>query len=77
MWPSDRSIAEGDVLMFDTGSRLGGYFCDFNRNFAVVVMGVQCRYAKPCYLLLPEMSVAKTALVHDHLGICGALPAPP
>jgi Xaa-Pro aminopeptidase len=32
-WPSDRSISEGDVLMIDTGSRLGGYFCDFNRNF--------------------------------------------
>ena len=33
-WPSDRILAKGDVLMIDTGSRLDGYFCDFNRNFA-------------------------------------------
>jgi Xaa-Pro aminopeptidase len=34
-WPSERVLANGDVLMIDTGSRLGGYFCDFNRNFAI------------------------------------------
>jgi len=42
-WPSDRSIAEGDVLMIDTGSRLGGYFCDFNRNFAVAPVSDEIR----------------------------------
>ncbi len=25
----------GDVLMLDTGSSLNGYFCDFDRNFAI------------------------------------------
>ena len=28
-------LAPGDVLMLDTGAVKDGYFCDFNRNFAV------------------------------------------
>ena len=33
--PSDRKLQEGDVLFIDTGSTYDGYFCDFDRNFAV------------------------------------------
>lgn len=33
--PSDAPLAEGDVLMLDTGATLKGYFCDFDRNFAL------------------------------------------
>ncbi|MCX2725136.1 M24 family metallopeptidase [Roseibium salinum] len=33
--PSDRVLAEGDVLMLDTGATKNGYFCDFDRNFAI------------------------------------------
>lgn len=33
--PSSTPLAEGDVLMLDTGSTLQGYFCDFDRNFAL------------------------------------------
>ena len=32
--PTDRTIAEGDLLIFDTGSTYDGYFSDFDRNFA-------------------------------------------
>ncbi|MCR9125038.1 MAG: Xaa-Pro peptidase family protein [Rhodobacteraceae bacterium] len=32
---SDRALAPGDVLMLDTGLMRDGYFCDFDRNFAV------------------------------------------
>ncbi len=32
--PSDREIAPGDMLIFDTGSTFDGYFSDFDRNFA-------------------------------------------
>lgn len=31
----DRPLAEGDVLMLDTGAVCGGYFCDYDRNFAL------------------------------------------
>lgn len=33
--PDDRQVSRGDVLMMDTGAVFDGYFCDFDRNFAV------------------------------------------
>lgn len=32
---TDRALAAGDVLMLDTGLVVDGYFCDFDRNFAL------------------------------------------
>lgn len=31
----DEKLAAGDILMLDTGAVLDGYFCDFDRNFAI------------------------------------------
>jgi Xaa-Pro aminopeptidase len=33
--PVDRTMADGDVLFIDLGCTFGGYFCDFDRNFAI------------------------------------------
>jgi Xaa-Pro aminopeptidase len=33
--PNERPLESGDVLMFDTGSTFDGYFCDFDRNYAI------------------------------------------
>ena len=33
--PTDQPLSAGDVLMLDTGATLDGYFCDFDRNFAI------------------------------------------
>ncbi|MEL6288749.1 MAG: Xaa-Pro peptidase family protein [Pseudomonadota bacterium] len=33
--PSDRHLTRGDILFLDTGVVHDGYFCDFDRNFAV------------------------------------------
>jgi Xaa-Pro aminopeptidase len=33
--PHDRKIEEGDILFIDTGSTFDGYFCDFDRNYAI------------------------------------------
>ena len=33
--PTDRPLSAGDVLMLDTGAVWDGYFCDFDRNFAI------------------------------------------
>lgn len=33
--PTSRPLANGDILMLDTGSTWDGYFCDFDRNFAI------------------------------------------
>lgn len=33
--PSRQTLKTGDILMLDTGSTLKGYFCDFDRNWAI------------------------------------------
>ena len=33
--PTDKLISLGDFLFIDTGSTFDGYFCDFDRNFAI------------------------------------------
>ena len=33
--PHDRIMEKGDILFIDTGSTFDGYFCDFDRNYAV------------------------------------------
>jgi Xaa-Pro aminopeptidase len=33
--PDAAPLRAGDVLMLDTGATLDGYFCDFDRNFAI------------------------------------------
>ena len=43
--PSGHVIAEGDVLMLDTGSVFDGYFSDFDRNFAFGDAGDDARRA--------------------------------
>ncbi len=35
--PTRRPLKRGDILMLDTGANWDGYFCDFDRNFAVGV----------------------------------------
>jgi Xaa-Pro aminopeptidase len=33
--PSRRPLKHGDILMLDTGANWDGYFCDFDRNWAI------------------------------------------
>lgn len=33
--PGRRPLTDGDVLMMDTGAQFDGYFCDFDRNYAI------------------------------------------
>jgi len=35
---TSRPLAHGDVLMLDTGAVVDGYFCDFDRNFAITTV---------------------------------------
>lgn len=41
----DTPLAEGDVLMLDTGAVRDGYFCDFDRNVAIGRAGAAARAA--------------------------------
>ena len=33
--PGSRELADGDILVIDTGAKFEGYFCDFDRNVSV------------------------------------------
>ena len=45
--PGDSPVENGDLLMMDTGAVYDGYFCDFDRNYALGEVGpeVQRAYA--------------------------------
>lgn len=43
--PSRRPLQAGDILMLDTGATWDGYFCDFDRNFAIETAGDAARRA--------------------------------
>lgn len=43
--PTDHPLSAGDVLMLDTGATLDGYFCDFDRNFAIGHAGDEVKRA--------------------------------
>ncbi|CAE8642685.1 unnamed protein product, partial [Polarella glacialis] len=33
--PTERRLQTGDMMVLDAGGQIDGYFCDFNRNFAI------------------------------------------
>jgi Xaa-Pro dipeptidase len=43
--PSDTPLQAGDVFMLDTGACLQGYFCDFDRNYAIGHASDEARWA--------------------------------
>jgi len=53
--PGATALRKGDVLMLDTGASLRGYFCDFDRNFAI---GHASDTAKRAYRTLWEATEA-------------------
>ncbi len=53
--PSDRVIEPGDLLIFDTGSTIDGYFSDFDRNYA---FGHADQAAKDAYRAVWEATEA-------------------
>lgn len=57
--PSDEPLSSGDVLMLDTGALRDGYFCDFDRNYAI---GQASDEAKRAYETLYAATDAGLAL---------------
>jgi len=56
--PSRRPLRGGDVLMLDTGSVWDGYFCDFDRNWAVGRAGDLARRAHDVLWRATEAGIA-------------------
>ncbi|HSH41790.1 MAG TPA: Xaa-Pro peptidase family protein [Arenicellales bacterium] len=45
MGPGDRIVAEGDIMIIDTGTTYDGYFCDFDRNYGFGTVSDSARRA--------------------------------
>ena len=56
--PGDRVLREGDVLFFDTGSTYDGYWCDFDRNYAVGALPDDARRAQDAMWRATEAGIA-------------------
>lgn len=56
--PHDRLIETGDVLFIDTGSTFDGYFCDFDRNYAVGQVSDDAKRVHEALWLATEAGIA-------------------
>ncbi|NRG18527.1 aminopeptidase P family protein [Rhizobiales bacterium] len=56
--PSDAPLARGDVLMLDTGAVFDGYFCDFDRNYAIGEADDAAKRAHDILFLAVEAGIA-------------------
>jgi Xaa-Pro dipeptidase len=56
--PGDRRFEPGDIVFFDTGSTFDGYFCDFDRNYAVGQVSDAALRAHDAMWLATEAGIA-------------------
>lgn len=56
--PHDRAIEKGDILFIDTGSTFDGYFCDFDRNYAVGSISSEAARVHEALWLATEAGIA-------------------
>jgi len=56
--PSDKILEKGDVLFIDTGSTYDGYFCDFDRNFAIGAPSDEVKRIHEALWLATEAGIA-------------------
>ncbi len=64
---ADRPLQKGDVMMLDTGAIRDGYFCDFDRNFAIDSASDAARQA---HSRLIEATQAAFALAKPGMRAC-------
>ena len=65
--PDDRTLTNGQILMLDTGATLNGYFCDFDRNYAV---GTPTASAQRAYAKLYDATDAAMELARPGVRAC-------
>lgn len=66
-FPNDRPLVTGDVLFVDTGAEIDGYYCDFDRNFAI---GYASNETKRAYELAYRATDAGIAAVRPGVRAC-------
>lgn len=65
--PDDRPLSNGQILMLDTGATLNGYFCDFDRNYAV---GTPSASAQRAYAKLYDATDAAMEMARPGVRAC-------
>ena len=65
--PDDRPLTDGQILMLDTGATLNGYFCDFDRNYAV---GTPTESAQRAYAKLYDATDAAMEMARPGVRAC-------
>ena len=65
--PDDRLLSDGQILMLDTGATLNGYFCDFDRNYAV---GKPAASAQRAYMKLYRATDAAMEMARPGARAC-------
>jgi len=65
--PRDRRLEAGDILFFDTGSTYDGYYCDFDRNYAIGAVSDQAKRAHEAMWQATEagLTVARAGTTTD------------
>jgi len=58
--PDRRPLQHGDLLMLDTGTLYDGYYCDFNRNYAIGAADDETRRAYDTLYRATESGLAAT-----------------
>ena len=56
--PRDRRLEAGDILFIDSGSTYDGYFCDFDRNYAVGAVSDAAHRAQEAVWQATEAGIA-------------------
>ncbi|WP_274631353.1 M24 family metallopeptidase [Arvimicrobium flavum] len=56
--PHDRQLETGDILFIDTGSTFDGYFCDFDRNYAIGKVSSEAERVHEALWLATEAGIA-------------------
>ena len=65
--PDDRPLSNGQILMLDTGATLNGYFCDFDRNYAI---GTPTPSAQRAYAKLHDATDAAMEIARPGVHAC-------
>ncbi|AOJ43527.1 peptidase M24 [Burkholderia lata] len=55
---SERQLRDGDVLIIDVGATVDGYFCDFDRNYAVGKIPDDARRAHDAVWVATEVGIS-------------------
>lgn len=56
--PHDRTLENGDILFIDTGSTFDGYFCDFDRTYAIGDVADEAKRVHEALWLATEAGIA-------------------